>query len=113
MNINLRRKDDVSVFDIEGEIRRSEFMNTSLHEMVKELLEEGNRKILLNLEDVDFIDSYGVGEILASYISTKNVGGQLKLAHISQKLSLVFQVTMLSKVFDIYDSEKEALDNFS
>ncbi len=113
MNITLRQKDDVSIFHIEGEIRRSEFMNSSLHDMVKNLLEDGTRKILLNLEKVDFIDSYGVGEILASYISTKNVGGQLKLAHISQKLSLVFQVTMLSKVFDIHDSEEDALKNFS
>lgn len=113
MNISLRQNEDVSIFEIEGEIRRSEFMNSSLHDMVKDLLEEGNRKILLNLENVDFIDSFGVGEILASYISTKNVGGQLKLAHISQKLSLVFQVTMLSKVFDIYDSEQDALNSFS
>jgi anti-sigma B factor antagonist len=113
VNISLRQNEDVSIFEIEGEIRRSEFMNSSLHDMVKDLLEEGNRKILLNLENVDFIDSFGVGEILASYISTKNVGGQLKLAHISQKLSLVFQVTMLSKVFDIYDSEQDALNSFS
>ncbi len=113
MNINLRQNDDIAVFDIEGEIRRSEFMDSSLHEMVKNLLEDGNRKILFNLEKVDFIDSYGVGEILASHISTKNVGGQLKLAHISQKLSLVFQVTMLEKVFDIHGSEQEALQSFS
>ncbi len=113
MNINLRQNDDVYVFDIEGEIRRSEFMNSSLHDMIKDLLDDGTRKILLNLEDVDFIDSYGVGEILASYISTKNVGGKLKLSQISQKLSLVFQVTMLDKVFDIYGSEQEAMDSFS
>ncbi|MFW6137316.1 MAG: STAS domain-containing protein [Candidatus Aminicenantaceae bacterium] len=113
MNVNIRKAGDISIFDIEGEIRRSEFMDSSLHDMVKDLLEEGNRKILLNLKNVDFIDSYGVGEILAGYISINNAGGQLKLAHISQKLSLVFQVTMLSKVFDIHDTEKDALDGFS
>jgi len=61
---------------------------------------------------VDFIDSFGVGEILASYISTLNLGGKLKLARISKKLFLIFQVTMLTKVLDIFDEEDLALRSF-
>jgi anti-anti-sigma factor len=79
---------------------------------VKEELENGKKHILLNFEKVDFIDSFGVGEILASYISTHNLGGKLKLARISKKLFLIFQVTMLTKVLDIFDEEDLALRSF-
>jgi anti-anti-sigma factor len=75
-------------------------------------LDSGKRNILLNFQNVDFIDSFGVGEILASYISTHNLGGKLKLAKISKKLFLVFQVTMLTKVLEIFDEEEIALDSF-
>jgi anti-anti-sigma factor len=79
---------------------------------VKDELDRGKKQILLNFERVDFIDSFGVGEILASYISTHNLGGKLKLARISKKLFLIFQVTMLTKVLDIFDEEDMALRSF-
>ena len=105
MIIKTREKGDVDIFDIEGEIRRSDLSETTLHELVKDRLMSGTRNILFNFEKVEFIDSFGVGEILASYISTQNLGGKLKLARISKKLYLVFQVTMLTKVLEIFDSE--------
>jgi anti-anti-sigma factor len=61
---------------------------------------------------VEFIDSFGVGEILASYISTHNLGGKLKLARISNKILIVFQVTMLTKVFEIFEDEQMALKSY-
>ena len=112
MIIKTRQKDDVVIFDIEGEIRRSDMSETTLHELVKDRLVAGTRNILFNFERVEFIDSFGVGEILASYISTQNLGGKLKLARISKKLYLVFQVTMLTKVLEIFDSEESAMQNF-
>ncbi len=113
MEINSRIKDDVIIFDIEGEIRRSDITDVTLHQMVKDQLESGKRNILLNFQNVEFIDSFGVGEILASYISTNNLGGRLKIAKISKKLFLVFQVTMLTKVLDIFDDEEAALSSFT
>ena len=112
MVIGTREKNDVLIFDIEGEIRRSDITDITLHQLVKDQLENGRKKILLNFEKVEFIDSFGVGEILASYISTHNLGGKLKLIKISKKLFLVFQVTMLTKVLEIFDDEKIALDSF-
>jgi len=112
MEINTREKTDVIIFDIEGEIRRSDITDITLHQLVKDQLDVGKRNILLNFQNVDFIDSFGVGEILASYISTHNLGGKLKLAKISKKLYLVFQVTMLTKVLEIFDEEEIALDSF-
>jgi anti-anti-sigma factor len=75
-------------------------------------LDTGRRNILLNFQNVEFIDSFGVGEILASYISIHNLGGKLKIAKISKKLYLVFQVTMLTKVLEIFDEEEVALDSY-
>jgi anti-sigma B factor antagonist len=112
MVIDKRDKNNVVIFDIEGEIRRSDITDVTLHQLVKDELERGRKQILLNFEKVDFIDSFGVGEILASYISTHNLGGKLKLARISKKLFLIFQVTMLTKVLDIFDEEDLALRSF-
>ena len=112
MMINKREKNSIVIFDIDGEIRRSDITDVTLHQLVKEQLEVGKKQILLNFDKVDFIDSFGVGEILASYISTHNLGGQLKLARISKKLFLIFQVTMLTKVLDIHDEEDSALQSF-
>ncbi|MBN1271291.1 MAG: STAS domain-containing protein [Candidatus Aminicenantes bacterium] len=112
MKINSREKDNVVIFDIEGEIRRSDITDVTLHQMVKKNLDSGCRNILLNFQKVDFIDSFGVGEILASYISTQNLGGKLKLAKISKKLYMVFQVTMLTKVLEIFDNEETAFNSF-
>lgn len=112
MEINLREKDNVVILDISGEIRRSDITNMTLHQMVKEQLNSEKIHILLNLQEVEFIDSFGVGEILASYISTQNLGGRLKLSKISKKLYLIFQVTALTKVLEIYDNEETALKSF-
>ncbi|MGA2587118.1 MAG: STAS domain-containing protein [Candidatus Aminicenantales bacterium] len=112
MVISKREKNNVVIFDIDGEIKRSDITDITLHQMVKDQLELGKKQILLNFEKVEFIDSFGVGEILASYISTHNLGGKLKLARISKKLFLIFQVTMLTKVLDIHEEEDSALQSF-
>jgi len=112
MVIKTREHGAVVIFDIEGEIRRSDMMDATLHQLVKNQLDSGKRNILLNFEKVNFIDSFGVGEILASYISTQNLGGKFKLAKISKKLYLIFQVTMLTKVLEIHENEDSALKSF-
>ena len=112
MEIKAREEDSIVIFDIEGEIRRSDMFDVTLHQLVKDQLDSGKKDIILNFENVDFIDSFGVGEILASYISTHNIGGKLKLARISKKLYLVFQVTMLTNVLEIFDDEETALKSF-
>jgi anti-sigma B factor antagonist len=112
MVIHKREKNNVVIFDVEGEIKRSDTIDVTLHQLVKEQLDTGKKHILFNFDKVEFIDSFGVGEILASYISTHNLGGKLKLARISKKLFLIFQVTMLTKVLDIFDEEDTALQSF-
>jgi anti-sigma B factor antagonist len=112
MEIRTRDYNSIVIFDIDGEIRRSDMTDETLHQLVKSQLEHGRRDILLNFENVEFVDSFGVGEILASYISTNNLGGKLKLVRISKKLYLIFQVTGLVRVLEIYDDEDAALKSF-
>lgn len=112
MVITKRVKEDIVIFDVDGEIKRSDITDVTLHDLVKSVLDEGRRFILLNFAKVGFIDSFGVGEILASYISTHNLGGKFKLTRISKKLYLIFQVTMLTKVLDIFEDEDAAMQSF-
>ncbi|MCX6564823.1 MAG: STAS domain-containing protein [Candidatus Aminicenantes bacterium] len=112
MVITKREQGNVVILDLEGEIRRSDTTSVSVHQHVKEQLDAGKRDLLLNFDKVPFIDSFGIGEILASYISTQNIGGRLKLTGISKRLLLVFQVTQLTRVLDIQDNEEKALASF-
>lgn len=112
MVIKTHERDNVVIFDIEGEIRRTDTVQETLHSLVESQLNRGRRNVLLDLAGVEFIDSFGVGEILASYISTQNLGGKLKLCRISKKLLLIFQITMLTKVLDIQEDCECALESF-
>jgi len=112
MEITTRDAGHVIIVDIKGEICRSEVGKTTLHEFVKHQLESGRRNILLNFAGVAFVDSFGVGEILASYTSTQNLGGKMKLACVPNKMNLVFKITWLDHVFEIFDNEAAALQTF-
>ncbi len=112
MVITTREVGDVTVIDVEGDIKRSQVVTTTLHQVVKSRLEEGQRNFALNFEKMDFIDSYGVGEIIASYHSINSLGGELKLARISKKLRIVFEITKLIDILEVTDSIEAALESF-
>jgi len=112
MEISFREQENVTILDIKGEIRRSDVAPVTLHQAVKDQLDDGKHNILLNLGGVEFIDSFGVGEILASFISTQNLGGKFRLCSISKKLYVIFVVTGLVKVLDIREDCKAALESF-
>lgn len=112
MVISIREKNDIIIIDIEGGVTRATVADINLHQIVKEQLDRGEKNILLNLEKVESIDSFGVGEILASYISTHNVGGMIKIVKLPVKYHIVFQVTMLSKILELFDTEDQAIDSF-
>ena len=113
MDITIRDIGDIVILDIRGGMCRSDVTGMTLHQVVKSQLEQGKRIILLNLENVDFIDSYGVGQVLASYTSTQNLGGKIKLARVSRRLGLVFKITWLDHVLEIFDNEAAALQSFA
>jgi anti-sigma B factor antagonist len=112
MVIKTLEENNVIIFDVEGEMRRTDTPQTTLQSLVKAQLDRGRRNVLLDLGGVEFMDSFGVGEILASYTSIQNLGGKFKLCRISKKILLIFKITMLDKVLDIHDDRSHALESF-
>lgn len=110
--IHERRERDVAVLDLKGRIRISGGA-LALHRSIRCLVEEGKTKILLNLAGVTHIDSTGLGELISSYVTVSNTGGQIKLVHITERLKDIMTITKLLTVFDVYDNEPDALASFT
>ncbi len=111
LNINERQAGDVTVLDMDGRITIGEG-SVALRTAIRRLLEEGKKKILLNLGGVGYIDSSGIGELVSSFTAINKDGGQLKLLNLTQKLRDLLAITKLLTVFDTYDNEQEALNSY-
>ena len=111
LNIRERQAGDVTILDMDGRITIGEG-SVALRSGVRRLLEEGKKKVLLNLAGVSYIDSSGIGELVSSYTTINKEGGQLKLLSLTQKLRDLLTITKLLTVFDVYDNESEALSSF-
>ena len=101
----------VTVVDIGGRITLGEG-SALLRKTVRDLLEDKRTKIVLNLADVNYIDSSGIGELVSAYTAVKGRGGELKLLHLTKKVHDVIQLTKLFTVFDVYSDESTALRSF-
>jgi anti-anti-sigma factor len=112
MNVNKRQKGDVTILDLSGKITIGAG-DIALRNAVQEAMNAGAQKILLNLKGVSTIDSSGVGELVSSFTTATNRGAKLKLANIPAKVSDVLTITQLITVFDVFDSEDEAVASFA
>jgi len=101
----------VTVLDMSGRITLGDG-SALLRKTLRELLEQKRIRILLNLADVDYIDSSGIGELVSGYTSVKNRGGELKLLHLTKKVHDLLQITKLYTVFDVYSDEQIAVRSF-
>ena len=111
LNIRERQAGDVTILDLEGKITIGEG-SVSLRSAIRRLIEEGKKKILLNLAGVGYVDSSGIGELVSSYTTINREGGQLKLLKLTQKIKDLLTITKLLTVFDVYDNESDALGSF-
>ncbi len=111
LNINERQAGDVTVLDMSGKITIGEG-SVALRNAIRKLIEEGKKKILLNLSQVSYVDSSGIGEFVASFTAIGREGGQLKLLNLTQKIQDLLAITKLLTVFDTYDDESQALNSF-
>jgi anti-sigma B factor antagonist len=110
--INERRSGEVTILDLKGKLRIGG--NTlALHKAIRCLISEQKTRILLNLTGVTFIDSCGLGELVASQVSVENSGGEIKLAGLTDMLLELLTVTRLLTVFDAYQDESEAIQHFA
>jgi anti-sigma B factor antagonist len=107
-----RQAEGVTVLDLNGRITLGEG-SVTLREAIRDLLAQGQKKILLNMGDVTYIDSSGIGELVSAYTTVKNQGGELKLLRLTKKVHDLLQITKLYTVFDIKDDEAAALAAFA
>ena len=111
MQTAVRQIEDITIVDVSGRITVGEG-NVMLRETVLGLLEKGNKRILLNLHNVGYIDSSGIGELVKSYTTVKNQGGRMKLVNLSKRVHDLLQLTRLHAVFDIEADEASAIQSF-
>jgi anti-sigma B factor antagonist len=109
--INQRQAGDVIILDMDGEVRIGD-SSTALRSAIRNLVSGGNKRILLNLAGVKYIDSSGIGELIANYTTVGRSGGQLKLLNLTEKVQDLLVITKLLTVFDVYDSEADGLSSF-
>jgi len=111
LSIASREVDGVTVLDLSGRITLGEG-SVQLREAIRDLIGKGQKTILLNLGDVSYIDSSGLGELVSAFTTSKNQGAALKLLNLTKKVKDVLQLTKLYTVFDIYDDEATAIASY-
>jgi anti-sigma B factor antagonist len=111
MKATVRQIDGVTVVDVSGRITLGEGCS-QLRELIRNEVSRGNKKVLLNLADVTYIDSSGIGELVSAYTAVTNQGGALKLLNLTKKVHDLLQITKLYTVFDVHDDEAKAITSF-
>ena len=112
VKLTTRQVGDVTVIDAAGRITLGEGAS-SFRDTIRELAAKGDKKILLNLSDVSYIDSSGIGEMVSGFTTVTNHGGQLKLLGLSKRVKDLLQITKLYTVFEVFDDEAAAVRSFT
>ena len=112
MKLKTRQVDGVTILDCSGRITLGEG-SVQLRDAVRDLLAKGSKQILLNLGEVTYIDSSGIGELVSAYTTVKNQGGELKLLNLTKKVHDLLQITKLYTVFDVKEDEASAVASFA
>lgn len=111
LKMSTREVNGIIIIDLSGRLTMGE-ASAAIRDEVRDQTGQGFRKILLNLADISYIDSAGLGELTASYTSIKNRGGELKLLNLTKRVHDLMQITKLYTVFDVYDDERTAIASF-
>ena len=111
IDFSTRHSDDITIVDLKGRITLGEGSAT-VRDTVHDLLSKGQKRILLNLRDVNYIDSSGIGELVSAFTATKKQGGELKLLNLTKKIHDLLQITKLYTVFDVKEDEALAVESF-
>lgn len=111
LNITERRSGKIIVVDLEGNIRLGEG-STQFRQLIRQLVQNGEREILLNMAGVEYIDSSGLGEMVAGFTALKKIDGRMKLLHLTRRVNELMMITKLLTVFEAFDNETEAVGSF-
>jgi len=112
MKLSTRQVGDVTVIDAAGRITLGEGTST-LRDAIRDAVGAGHKKVLLNLGEVNYIDSSGIGELVSAFTTVTNQGGQLKLLNLSKRIQDLLQITKLYTVFEVHDDEAAAIRSFA
>ncbi len=112
MKTSTRKVDNVTIVDLSGRITLGEG-SVVLRDTIRDLISKGDKKILLNLGEVTYIDSSGIGELVSAFTTVRNQGGELKLLNLTKKVHDLLQITKLYTVFDVKDDETAAIQSFT
>ncbi|MBW4040014.1 MAG: STAS domain-containing protein [Acidobacteria bacterium] len=112
MKFTTREVNGVTILDLSGKITLGEG-GATLRDEVRSIVSKGSKKILLNLADVNYIDSSGLGELVSAFTAVKNAGGELKLVNLTKKVRDLLVITKLVTVFDVKDDEASAVSAFA
>jgi len=111
MEIAKRTVEDIQILDCKGKITLGEG-TMAVRNTVRDIIADNGKKIILNLGDVNYIDSSGIGELVSTYTTVTNAGGQLKLLNLTKKIHELLQITKLLTVFQVFEDEKAAIASF-
>jgi anti-sigma B factor antagonist len=111
LTTNVRRSGNVSIVDLSGKITLGESTGI-LRDELRSLLAQGNKNIILNMADVSYVDSAGLGELVGAYTTATNQGGSVKLLHMQGKMKDLMQITKLHTIFSSFDNEPAAVESF-
>ena len=112
VKIGTRQVGDITVIDVSGRITLGEG-SSALRDVLRDLTAKGNKKILLNLSDVSYIDSSGIGELVSGFTTVANAGGTLRLLSLTKRVKDLLQITKLYTVFEVHDDEAHAVRSFA
>ncbi|HEX4750722.1 MAG TPA: STAS domain-containing protein [Bryobacteraceae bacterium] len=112
LHIKTRREGNVTIVDLSGKITLGE--NTGiLRDELRNLMAQGSKNIILNMKDVTYVDSAGLGELVGAYTTAANQGGSVKLLHLQGKMKDLMQITKLHTIFPAFDDEQQAIQSFA
>jgi anti-sigma B factor antagonist len=112
VKLNTRQVGDVSVVDVAGRITLGEG-SSALRDTLRDMINKNQKKILLNLGEVNYIDSSGIGELVSGFTTVTNSGGQLKLLNLTKRVKDLLQITKLYTVFEVFEDESSAVRSFA
>lgn len=112
MEVNIRYQENVVIVDLKGKLvwGRERLV---LKETISQLLEKERKDILLNLSEVKYMDSSGIGELVSSYRAVKQAGGRLKIVHLSNRIYTTLTIMRLLPIFEVFSDERDAVKSFS
>jgi anti-sigma B factor antagonist len=113
MQLEERTVDDIVIVAVKGEITLNKGSDVVLRDKIRSLIQQGHLKVIIDLGQVPYMDSAGLGELVHAYATTRNKGGSLKLLGLTRRLKDLLAITKLATVFDSFDQEADAIASFS